>query len=607
MKVQSCTNNPKEQKPGLFRAVKPGYCFCGLAILVLLGGTFAFIYSMGSQQYERVVEAPPTRDRPIYAHVGLQTPFVMLEPDGTVDGYIVDLTKAIARVMGVQIVILSTPYCNNPNDLVGLSRSDVILCMISDSTFSDSYSVSEPHAMHSFSLFGRKNGPRLGNIEQWRGQKMALNKDGYYYNSILTEAEKTAVTAEADAEDAMRAVAHGKQDFAIMETWLGNAIIHNLNLDNVRSLGEMKQTIQYAFAVKKGNEEVLRVFTEGLKALHELGEYTQIQNKWLEERFMLTREHRNMLLYGLSAAILLILGIMLVFFIYSRLLEKRVRQRTAELRSEIKEREQAEEELLRSQGMLIHAGKMAAVGTMAAGIAHEINNPNGLILLNLEFMRDALKAFKRLADEKTAAGEEPFIGGLAYSSVREGIDAMLDDTVCASRRIGAIVEDIKSFSLPDKADLSEEVDINAAAESAVRLTRSVVKKFCRRLKVELAPGLPVILGSARQIEQVIVNLILNACQALTDFEQEIVVNTGYENSGNSVLCRVADQGSGMDERTLARIFDPFYTTRRDRGGTGLGLSISAAIVKEHNGVMRYESAPGKGTVASLYFPAKLKL
>jgi len=129
-----------------------------------------------------------------------------------------------------------------------------------------------------------------------------------------------------------------------------------------------------------------------------------------------------------------------------------------------------------------------------------------------------------------------------------------------------------------------------------------LRKATRNFSVDYANDLPLFRGNGHRIEQVVVNLILNACQALTSVEQSIVLRTYELADEKMVVLEVTDEGCGLDEETLRRITDPFFTTKRESGGTGLGLSVSDGIVKDHHGRLEFSSQPGEGMVVALLLP-----
>jgi polar amino acid transport system substrate-binding protein len=146
------------------------------------------------------------------------------------------------------------------------------------------------------------------------------------------------------------------------------------------------------------------------------------------------------------------------------------------------------------------------------------------------------------------------------------------------------------------------VDLNAVIRAAARLLDARIRKATRRFELALAEPLPSIRGNAQRIEQIVVNLILNACEALPDAQRAVRVATEPDRQAGVIRVTVQDEGTGISPENLARLTDPFFTTKRDQGGTGLGLSVSATIVKEHGGTLEFRSSPGAGTTVVLTLP-----
>jgi polar amino acid transport system substrate-binding protein len=171
-------------------------------------------------------------------------------------------------------------------------------------------------------------------------------------------------------------------------------------------------------------------------------------------------------------------------------------------------------------------------------------------------------------------------------------------------RIKRIVDDLKDFARLDGADLREPVDLNEAVRASVRLVGNAIKNATDHFTLDLAADLPPFVGSLQRIEQVVVNLIMNACQALPDKSKGITVTTGYDSFHGTCTVQVHDQGRGIPPEILPRIIDPFFTTKRESGGTGLGLSICMRIVKSYGGTLEFHSAPGAGTTVTLSLPVE---
>ena len=207
-----------------------------------------------------------------------------------------------------------------------------------------------------------------------------------------------------------------------------------------------------------------------------------------------------------------------------------------------------------------------------------------------------------ILDEHFGKHEEFMLGGLEYAEMREEIPSMHTEILDSAHRIKRIVEDLKDFVRQDSKGFFEAVDLNEVVRAAVRLAGNNIKKATDNFETNYSDNMPFVKGSAQGIEQVAVNLIVNASQALPSKEKGIFVSTHFDASKNVNILKVHDQGVGIPQEKLSHITDPFFTTRREVGGTGLGLSVSARIVKEHGGNLDFASIPGEGTTVTLTLP-----
>lgn len=248
------------------------------------------------------------------------------------------------------------------------------------------------------------------------------------------------------------------------------------------------------------------------------------------------------------------------------------------------------------------SGRLASLGQLAAGVAHEINNPNALTLHNVPILQEAWEDMQRILDEVQTEKGDFTLGRLPYSRLRSQIPRMYEQILEGSRRIRGIVEDLKDFVRQGDLSVLESVDLNAVVQFAVRLADNTIKVSTDHFSISYTEPLPTFMGAPQRIEQVVVNLIMNACQALPDRDRAVRVETCYDSSRHRTILRVADEGSGIEEKNLAHILEPFFTTKRQQGGTGLGLSIVARILREHDGELTIDSTPGQGTVVTIAFP-----
>lgn len=261
----------------------------------------------------------------------------------------------------------------------------------------------------------------------------------------------------------------------------------------------------------------------------------------------------------------------------------------------------AEEAASRHREELVRADKMISLGILVSGVAHEINNPNHSIGLNVPLVRDAWRDVSALLDQLAETQHDLRVGRMPWGEARGEVAAMLGDIDHASERIRNIVTELRGFALDHDASEGRSVSVNDVVRASLRLLGKHIGRATKHFAMQLDATVPPVIGNARRLEQVVVNLVLNACQALENDEQSIRILTGGE--GQRVFIRVRDEGCGIAAEHLANIRTPFFTTKRAAGGTGLGLPVSDRIAGEHGGELTFESEPGRGTTATLWLPA----
>lgn len=273
---------------------------------------------------------------------------------------------------------------------------------------------------------------------------------------------------------------------------------------------------------------------------------------------------------------------------------------------DISEKIRLEEETALMQAKLIHANRMTALGTLASGIAHEINNPNNFILFNSELLVRIWRDAEGILNQYQRANGEFQLGGLAFSDARKSVPGLINGIGEGARRVKRIVDEMKDFARTDSSDLDEPLDVNKAVASSVAILKREIERHTDNFRVALHEGLPPARGSGQRIEQVLINLIMNALDALQGRGKGVTVSSGSDDGGAQILVRVTDEGQGIPADLLPRITEPFFTTKSGTGGTGLGLSISYSIIKEHGGTIEFDSKEGIGTTVTMRLPAYQK-
>ena len=269
-----------------------------------------------------------------------------------------------------------------------------------------------------------------------------------------------------------------------------------------------------------------------------------------------------------------------------------------------KEKLKAIEQSRLREKQLIQADKMTSLGILVAGVAHEINNPATSLMLNAPNLKKAWASFTPILDDHFKKHPSDVFCSMSYPELSERIELMLTAIEDGSARIKKIISELKDFSRPSGTTMSDEIDVNQLIIKSVALMRPGLKKSTRHLVVDTTSDLPTIRGNFQKLEQVLINLLVNAGQALENPDQEIRVSSSLDSASDCVTIQVKDTGPGMSPKDIKNITEPFFTTRRDDGGTGLGLSISERIINDHKGILEFESEPGRGLTAKIFLPYK---
>jgi signal transduction histidine kinase len=276
--------------------------------------------------------------------------------------------------------------------------------------------------------------------------------------------------------------------------------------------------------------------------------------------------------------------------------------RNRELEGKNAELSEALHSLEATQSQLLHQEKMASIGQLAAGVAHELNNPIGFVHSNLETLRRYFERIESVFDAYEARvdpGDEELAGlkrELKIDFLRTDLPELIVESLDGTRRVRKIVEDLKTFSHPagKKVDFR---DLNAGLESTLNIVHNELKYKARVIK-EFG-DIPHVRCRLGQINQVFMNLALNAVQAI---EESGEIRVATKQDGDDVIVSVADNGRGMSPEVRSRVFEPFFTTKDVGQGTGLGLSISYDIVRKHGGSLTVDSEVGLGTTFVMRLP-----
>jgi PAS domain S-box-containing protein len=271
---------------------------------------------------------------------------------------------------------------------------------------------------------------------------------------------------------------------------------------------------------------------------------------------------------------------------------------------DISERKRAQEALRSSESQLVQAQKMEALGTLVAGVAHEINNPINLILYNIPILQGVWKDFLPVVAERAQRQPHAKYGGMTFAFLKDKLGKLLADMDMAANRITKIVSDLKDFSRQSNVAEMALTDINEAVGNAVRLARAFMRKAQVSLEMDLAEDMPPVKGNLHSIAQVVLNVLINAVQAVDHNHGRVQIATGVQSRDGRPFIAVTDNGRGVAAELGEKIFDPFVTDKQDSGGTGLGLSVSYNLIRAHGGEIVYHDSKQGGAVFKVLFPAQ---
>ncbi|MBA4368027.1 MAG: hypothetical protein C0403_10380 [Desulfobacterium sp.] len=263
---------------------------------------------------------------------------------------------------------------------------------------------------------------------------------------------------------------------------------------------------------------------------------------------------------------------------------------------DVTERKEAEIKMIRSQ-------KLATLGQIMAGIAHEINNPNNFIFFNIPTLKKYISKIKVVLSQNIEPTEHFQIMNMSYHQFFEDLFQLIEDMEMGTSRINSIVSGLKNYVRSHKEEGKKPESLSEIIKHAMTLVGSQLNQKIRQVEVHVANDLPPVYVNAGKIEQVLINLLINASQAADKEDSRICLTVKpYEKGDSMITIMIEDNGKGIPENIAGKIFDPFFSTGNSKTGTGLGLSISQGIIEESKGELSFHSEPGKGSTFHVRIP-----
>lgn len=254
---------------------------------------------------------------------------------------------------------------------------------------------------------------------------------------------------------------------------------------------------------------------------------------------------------------------------------------------------------------LIQTNRMTSLGLLISSIAHNINTPNGAIKLAAQHVAASWKDALPILEQVTEEEGDFTLGGLPFGVAKIEIKGATESILNNANRVQRVIHDLRTYNVGERSELSPGVSVNQAVEEALTIIRAHGRQGEISITPTFATNLPLITGNQYQLEQVFVNLLLNALQSMTVGKGAVTIQTEFSPETSEVRITVTDQGEGIAPENREQLFEAFFSTKIERGGSGLGLYISNFIIGEHKGRITIEPHHLCGTIATVHLPVTL--
>ncbi|MBI4776088.1 MAG: response regulator [Deltaproteobacteria bacterium] len=259
------------------------------------------------------------------------------------------------------------------------------------------------------------------------------------------------------------------------------------------------------------------------------------------------------------------------------------------------------------QRQLATSEKLASLGLLMSGIAHEINNPNNFISFNIPILRDYLKELLPIMDKHAEKRPNYQLFGMSYPEFRRDLFRLLDNLEHGSNRISATISSLNEFARESSQDKGQWIDLRHVIDKGVAICRGEIKKRVKSFELDVQEGLSPVYTNPEALEQILINLLINAAQAMDKDGSWVKLSIrDRETAQDELIIEVSDNGCGIEEGHIRKIFDPFYTTKGAGVGTGLGLYVCHSIVEREGWRIEVESQAGIGSKFRLVLPRTTK-
>lgn len=607
-------------------------------------------------------------------------PYEFLTEDGEYRGFNVDLMRALAIEMKREVKIIPMTWMEAHTSLNN-GEIDIIQGMHFNSQRKEMYDFSTPYILNSSILFVRDDNKKIFNYDDLKGKRVAVQKSGTAAY-ILAEIGEVELAFFSDIEEAFIKLKDEKVDAVVGNKLTGAYILKEMELeDSIKMLGEAINQVDYGFAVRKGNEELLKEINQGLESLKKNGTYNKIFEKWFGRENLFIWEQKKYYIYGLAISIVIAILILVFYTRWNKALKKEVDKRTSELRmlnkeliesrEVIKESDTFKQQIIDSISIglitfdshktitainkkaqdIFRFKKEEVIGNnfndlelynffRLSDIEQCINEEKKIVVDEISYIKDeepryfnylispltvgefkkrgGVMTFRDITEEKIIRNEliqkdkmyslGRLVAGIAHeirnplTSIKAYLEALptkYDNPKFREKitlqvpmeinRLNGLLKELLEYSKPKNIE-KMEFSLNIIIEEVMNLLNSLIKEKHIEVSMNIEKDIKAY-ADKQKIKQVFINLILNSIEAVED-RGKLNIDV-YQEIGKTKI-KISDNGVGIEEGNLEKIFEPFYTTKQT--GTGLGLLICYQCIKENDGEIDIMSKKGKGTV-----------
>jgi len=602
----------------------------GIVCLLLLQG---LVYSSPTWSAELLLTAEEKQwlaDHPII-RLSPDPAFAPIEEvteNGKYVGMAADYLELIEKKTNFKFTVVTYPSWKQVIVETKARNVDVLAAVTRSPQRLEYLNFTAPHIRLPGMIIVSDRTPDTVSIDDLKSMRVASPAGYVWFDLIGYDHPEIKLLEASTLRQGLRDLSFGLLDAVVADPATVTQIIKEEGLGNLRIGGETGYFFDLAFAARKDWPILHSILEKSVQSITEQ-EHRSIVDRWIQ--FNTSAGVSKNIIAGLVVGFALLILLAMGFMFVNRLLRIRVAKQTQELNkanerlsnmnvdleARVKTRtmdlEKAMLKLKKSQAKMVQSEKMAALGQMIAGIAHEINTPLGYARSNVvimkdfvfrvKFMAEIFDAWKYVMNDDSASEEmasallrevNHSIDELNQDGLIEECGELVTDTLYGLDQISEITLNLKDFSRLNQAETAE-VNLNDNIERTLKLAKNLLKD---NITVDVSLGeIPLIKCNPSKINQVLLNLITNACHAITMSAKEqgkLSIETSYD--GDRVHVSIKDNGIGIPKKVGKKMFDPFYTTKEVGQGTGLGLSISYnIIVKEHKGEIRVKTREGVGT------------